>query len=492
MAVVSMKHFIEAGVHFGHQTRRWNPKMKPFIFGTKHGIHIIDLQKSLRMLKASFEFVRDLSARGETVLFVGTKPQARDIIREEAVRSNSFYINERWLGGLLTNFNTVKQSIGFMKKLEDERGEDGLYEGIIKKEAMRKEKKRLKLERALGGIKEMRKLPGAVFVIDCRKERIAVLEAQKLGIPIVAVVDTNCDPDNIDYVIPGNDDAIRAIHLFTSVIANAALEGRAIYDAQARSIEEEKPKPKRAPRPAKDEKEAQPAKAEKEAPPADSAQIQVPQAGATEKTPEVAAEKAAEKAPAEATEVATDKPAEKATEKTPDTPQAEATEQAPEVAAEKATEPLQAKAPEIAADKPAEKATEKATEKVPEKAAGKDAEKATEKAVETSPEAATEEKPKAAKGEGGDTGEAAKTKAASKTKDSAESGDGSSTETKTEAKTPKEKAAKATGADTAPKTAAEKEANPADSAAEAGNDAKASGAASSKDDATDSGKPPAG
>ena len=224
MAVVSMKHFIEAGVHFGHQTRRWNPKMKPFIFGTKHGIHIIDLQKSLRMLKASFEFVRDLSARGETVLFVGTKPQARDIIREEAVRSNSFYINERWLGGLLTNFNTVKQSIGFMKKLEDERGEDGLYEGIIKKEAMRKEKKRLKLERALGGIKEMRKLPGAVFVIDCRKERIAVLEAQKLGIPIVAVVDTNCDPDNIDYVIPGNDDAIRAIHLFTSVIANAVLE----------------------------------------------------------------------------------------------------------------------------------------------------------------------------------------------------------------------------------------------------------------------------
>ena len=472
MAVVSMKHFIEAGVHFGHQTRRWNPKMKPFIFGTKHGIHIIDLQKSLRMLKASFEFVRDLSARGETVLFVGTKPQARDIIREEAVRSNSFYINERWLGGLLTNFNTVKQSIGFMKKLEDERGEDGLYEGIIKKEAMRKEKKRLKLERALGGIKEMRKLPGAVFVIDCRKERIAVLEAQKLGIPIVAVVDTNCDPDNIDYVIPGNDDAIRAIHLFTSVIANAALEGRAIYDAQARSIEEEKPKPKRAPRPAKDEKEAQPAKAEKEAPPADSAQIQVPQAGATEQTPEVAAEKAAEKGTEKGTEVAT--------EKTPDTPQAEATEQAPEVAAEKATEP------------PADKPTEKATEKVPEKAAGKDAEKATEKAVETSPEAATEEKPKAAKGEGGDTGEAAKTKAASKTKDSAESGDGSSTETKTEAKTPKEKAAKATGADTAPKTAAEKEANPADSAAEAGNDAKASGAASSKDDATDSGKPPAG
>jgi small subunit ribosomal protein S2 len=241
MAVVSMKQFIEAGVHYGHQTRRWNPKMKPFIFGTKHGIHIIDLQKSLRKLKEAHEFVRDLATRGEPVLFVGTKPQARDVIREEAVRSGSFYINERWLGGLLTNFNTVKQSIAQLKKFEEQRGEHGLYEGIIKKEAMKMEKKRLKLERALGGIKEMRKLPGAVYVIDCKKERIAIQEAQKLGVPIVAVVDTNCDPDQIDYVIPGNDDAIRAIQLFTMTIANAVTEGRALYDAQARTVEEERP-----------------------------------------------------------------------------------------------------------------------------------------------------------------------------------------------------------------------------------------------------------
>ena len=252
MAVVSMKQLIEAGVHYGHQTRRWNPKMKPFIFGAKHGIHIIDLQKSLRMLKDSYEFVRDLSARGESVLFVGTKLQAREIVREEARRSNSFYVNVRWLGGMLTNFNTVKQSIGHMKKLEEQRGENGMYEGIIKKEAMRMEKKLIKLEKALGGIKEMRKLPGAVFVIDCRRERIAVQESQKLGVPIVAVVDTNCDPDNIDHIIPGNDDAIRAIHMFCSVISNAVLEGRAIYEAQARTVEEEKPKAKRPARAARE------------------------------------------------------------------------------------------------------------------------------------------------------------------------------------------------------------------------------------------------
>ena len=241
MAVVSMKQFIEAGVHYGHQTRRWNPKMKPYIFGTKHGIHIIDLQKSLRMLKEAYEFVRDLSARGEPVLFVGTKPQAREVIKDEAVRSGSFYINERWLGGLLTNFNTVKQSIAQLKKMEEQRGESGLYEGIIKKEAMKLEKRRVKLEKALGGIKEMRKLPGAIYIIDCKKERIAVQEAQKLGVPIVAVVDTNCDPDQIDKVIPGNDDAIRAIQLFTATMANAVAEGRAIYDAQAKTVDEERP-----------------------------------------------------------------------------------------------------------------------------------------------------------------------------------------------------------------------------------------------------------
>ncbi|MBI3994062.1 MAG: 30S ribosomal protein S2 [Candidatus Lambdaproteobacteria bacterium] len=241
MAVVSMKQFLEAGAHFGHQTRRWHPKMQPYIFGATNGIHIIDLQKTLRLLKTAYEFVRDLAAQGEYVLFIGTKLQARDIIKEEAERSNCFYINERWLGGLMTNFNTIKQSIAKLKKLEEMRGENGLYEGIIKKEAMRTEKMRLKLEKGLGGIKEMRKLPGAVFVVDCKKERIALQEAAKLGIPIVAVVDTNCDPEGIDYVIPGNDDAVRSIRLFTYTVANAVLEGRAIHDARQKAAEEERP-----------------------------------------------------------------------------------------------------------------------------------------------------------------------------------------------------------------------------------------------------------
>ena len=249
-----MKQFLEAGVHFGHQTRRWNPKMRPYIFGAKNGIHIIDLQKTLRMLKEAYEYVRDLTARGESVLLVGTKPQAREIIREEAQRSGSFYINERWLGGLMTNFNTIKASVGKLKHFEQVRGEDGMYPGMIKKEAMRTEKARVKLEKALGGIKEMRRLPGAVFVIDCKKEKIALLEAQKLGIPIIAVVDTNCDPDNIDYIIPGNDDAIRGIRLFTMTIGDAIMEGRAIYEAKLKAMPEES-KPGRAPRTARVEAE---------------------------------------------------------------------------------------------------------------------------------------------------------------------------------------------------------------------------------------------
>jgi small subunit ribosomal protein S2 len=181
-----------------------------------------------------------MTARGEMVLFVGTKPQAREIIREEAVRSKSFYIDERWLGGLLTNFNTIKQSVARLHKIEEMKGEDGLYTGVLKKEALGIEKKRVKLERALGGIRDMRKVPGAIFVIDCKKERIALTEAQKLGIPIVAVVDTNCNPDGIEHVIPGNDDAIRSIRLFSGTIADAALEGRALYEAQVRSVDEQR------------------------------------------------------------------------------------------------------------------------------------------------------------------------------------------------------------------------------------------------------------
>ena len=245
MAVVSMRQFLEAGVHFGHQTRRWNPKMSPYIFGAKNGVHIIDLQKTLRCLKDAYDYVRELSARGDTLLFVGTKPQAKDIIREEAERAGCFYINERWLGGLLTNFNTIRASITKLKRFNDMKGEDGAYTGIIKKEALKLERDRQKLEKSLGGIQELRKLPGALFVIDCKKERIALKEAQKLGIPIVAVVDTNCSPDGIDYVIPGNDDAIRAIRLFSATIANAAAEGRALHEANLRTSDGEGLRPNR-------------------------------------------------------------------------------------------------------------------------------------------------------------------------------------------------------------------------------------------------------
>jgi len=245
MAVVSMKQFLEAGVHFGHQTRRWNPKMSPYIFGAKNGVHIIDLQKTLRCLKDAYDYVRELAGRGETLLFVGTKPQAKEIIKEEAERSGCFYINERWLGGLLTNFHTIRASINKLKRFNEMKGEDGTYPGMIKKEALKLEKNRQKLEKSLGGIQELRKVPGALFVIDCKKERIALKEAQKLGIPIVAVVDTNCSPDGIDYVIPGNDDAIRAIRLFTATIANAAAEGRALYEANLRTSNGEGMRPNR-------------------------------------------------------------------------------------------------------------------------------------------------------------------------------------------------------------------------------------------------------
>ena len=292
MAVVSMKQFLEAGVHFGHQTKRWNPKMRPYIFGARNGTHIIDLQKSLRMLKEAYEYVRDLSARGESVLFVGTKLQAREIVREEAERCGGFYINERWLGGLMTNFNTIKTSISNMKKLEEARGANGAYEGIIKKEALQLEKKRLKLEKALGGIRDLRRMPGAMFVVDCKKEKIALQEAQKLGIPIVAVVDTNCDPDGIDFVIPGNDDAIRAIRLFSHTIANAVMEGRTIYEAGLKAKQEDAPaKASKAKSPAKksgaktDQTEVTPATAE--APAEAKAPEEVAPAAAT---PEVAEE----------------------------------------------------------------------------------------------------------------------------------------------------------------------------------------------------------
>lgn len=223
--VISMKELLEAGVHFGHQVKRWNPKMKKYIFGERNGIHIIDLQKTLKGLEDACNFVREVAARGEHVLFVGTKRQAQDAIQEESQRAGAFYVNQRWLGGMLTNFSTIKKSIGRLKNIERMK-EDGTYDALSKKEVAAYEKERMRLEKYLGGIKEMNGLPGVIFIVDPKKERIAVAEARKLSIPIVAIVDTNCDPDEVDFVIPGNDDAIRAIKLITSKIAEAIIEGK--------------------------------------------------------------------------------------------------------------------------------------------------------------------------------------------------------------------------------------------------------------------------
>ncbi len=229
MAYITMKQLLEAGVHFGHQTRRWNPKMRPYIFGARNGIYIIDLQKTVRLFKKAYEFVVDCAAQGGTVLFVGTKKQAQDSIVEEATRCGMPYVQHRWLGGMLTNFQTIKKSVEKLKKLE-QMFEDGTIERFPKKEILKLDKLREKLQRNLGGIKDMENIPQAVFVVDAKQELIAVKEANKLGIPVVAIVDTNCDPDGIDYIIPGNDDAIRAIRLITSRIADAVLEGKAKYE----------------------------------------------------------------------------------------------------------------------------------------------------------------------------------------------------------------------------------------------------------------------
>jgi small subunit ribosomal protein S2 len=234
MAQITMKELLEAGVHFGHQTKRWNPKMKPYIFGARNGIYIIDLQKTVRYFKSAYSFVKEVVQNGDKILFVGTKKQAQDSIREEADRAGQFYVNNRWLGGMLTNFATIKGSIDRLKKIET-MAEDGTYQLITKKEALQLERERAKLEKSLGGIKGMNKLPGAIFVIDPKKETIAVKEGRKLGIPVVAVVDTNCDPDDIDHIIPGNDDAIRAIRLFAARMADACVEGAQAREAALRT-----------------------------------------------------------------------------------------------------------------------------------------------------------------------------------------------------------------------------------------------------------------
>jgi small subunit ribosomal protein S2 len=225
MSVVSMKQLLEAGVHFGHQTRRWNPKMKEYIFTERNGIYIIDLQKTVKKLDEAYEYVKNLAAEGGKILFVGTKKQAQESIQEEAKRCEMFYVNQRWLGGMLTNFKTIKKRIERLKELE-RMEEEGLFEVLPKKEVLNLKREKERLEKYLGGIKNMTSLPDALFIVDPRKEKIAVSEAKKLKIPIIAIVDTNCDPDEVDYVIPGNDDAIRAVKLITEKIADAVLEGK--------------------------------------------------------------------------------------------------------------------------------------------------------------------------------------------------------------------------------------------------------------------------
>jgi small subunit ribosomal protein S2 len=232
---ITMKQLLEAGVHFGHQTKRWNPKMKEYIFGERNGIYIIDLQKSLKLFKNAVQFVQELGARGKTILFLGTKRQAQDAIQEEAQRCGMFYVNQRWLGGLLTNFVTIQKSIKRFRELEAMRT-NGQYELFSKKEVARYERERKKLEKNLSGIKDMASLPDGLFVIDTKRESIAIQEARKLGIPIIGVADTNCDPDEIDYIIPGNDDALRAIRLIAGTIAQAYLEGKAVYEAQQKEL----------------------------------------------------------------------------------------------------------------------------------------------------------------------------------------------------------------------------------------------------------------
>ena len=237
MSSVTMKELLEAGVHFGHQTKKWNPKMKEYIFGERNGIYIIDLKKTLALFKNASAFALDIASRGGRVLFIGTKRQAKDIIAEEAARCGCYFVNQRWLGGLLTNFSTIERSVERLKEL-DEMKRDGRWEAVFtKKEQTRMEKEKRKLEKNLSGIRDMGSLPDAIFIVDSKKEAIAVSEARRLGVPVIAVVDTNCDPEEIDYPIPGNDDAIRAIKLFTSKIAESIVEGHAIHQG-VQAVEE--------------------------------------------------------------------------------------------------------------------------------------------------------------------------------------------------------------------------------------------------------------
>jgi len=236
---ISLQTMMEAGLHFGHQTKRWNPKMRKYIFGSRNGIYILNLQKSLKLMNKALAFVKDLSASGGKILFVGSKVQAKPIIREQAELCQMPFVSERWLGGMLTNFETIKKSVGRLKQLE-EMNEDGSFKVLAKKEVIRLQKELGKLEKNLGGMKHMQSLPDAVFIVDTRKERIALFEAVKLGIPVIGLVDTNCDPDGVEYIIPGNDDANRAIHMVASALGEAILEGKKEHDMKIKALAEER------------------------------------------------------------------------------------------------------------------------------------------------------------------------------------------------------------------------------------------------------------
>ena len=353
MAVISMKQFLAAGVHFGHQTKRWHPNMAPYIYGIKNGVHVIDLRQTLTKLKEAYEYVKASAEEGRVPLFVGTKIQIQRIVKEEADRCGCPYINFRWLGGLLTNFGTVKQSIARMKTFEEVAGEDGSYEGVIKKEALMMERKRVKLERSLGGVRNMKSVPSMLFITDCHKEQLALKEAQKLGIPVVGIADTNCDPTGIDFVIPGNDDSPRAVALYANVIATAVMEGLAARkQTRIESITEEKAAAKKA----------------------------KPAAKAKEKETDVVSEaKAEEEKKPEA------KAKEKKAEETPAKIKEEKTEAAPgpksaktKVSAEKANPKVKANSEAKAKEKKAEVVTEakSAVEKTPAKKTAATAKKA--------------------------------------------------------------------------------------------------------------------
>src|SRR5579883_3033887 len=290
--VISMKQLLEAGVHFGHQTRRWNPKMQPFIFMDRNGIHIIDLQQTVTRLNEAYKFVEQLASEGGTILFVGTKKQAQEAVAEEAKRCGMFYVNQRWLGGMLTNFQTIQSRIRYLRELEARR-ERGDFERLPKKEVQRLQDDMNRLERTLGGIKDMRRLPNAIFIVDTRKERTAVLEARRLEIPVIALADTNCDPDEMDYPIPANDDAIRAVRLLCSKIADAVIEGRRQLEATHK--DEEQPEEVEAAEAGAVPAEAVEAPAEstgQEAAPAEAAEAEAPTESAETAEPELATQDA--------------------------------------------------------------------------------------------------------------------------------------------------------------------------------------------------------